>query len=85
MTAPMNCPRCHRPGNAAIVLRGHRFMACEADLMAWSVGPLAGVAAMSEATAARVFDSPDALAVAAREAAEAELSRFTLVTPSKGS
>jgi hypothetical protein len=60
-------------------------MACEADLTAWDTGPLAGVEAMSEATAARIFDSPDPLAVAAREAATAELSRFVIVTPEKGS
>jgi hypothetical protein len=59
-------------------------MACEADLAAWDTGPLAGVEAMSEATAARIFDSPDPLAVAAREEAEADLSRFTIVSPEKG-
>jgi len=58
-------------------------MACEADLAAWDTGPLAGVAELNETDRARIFDSPDPLAVAAREAATVALSRFVLVTPSK--
>jgi hypothetical protein len=58
-------------------------MCCEPDRVAWDTGPLYGVAELSPDDAALIFDSDDPMAVAAREAAAAELAKFTLTPSSK--